>query len=238
MPKTVLITGSSRGIGRRTAELFSDKGWNVVATMRDVSDWEESPDNVLVTEIDVTKPGTISKSVEKGVERFGGIDVLVNNAGFGLHGEVDSFDEEDFTKQFDVNVFGVFRMVRACLETLRENNGCIVNVSSVVGRIGVSEYSYYSSSKFAVEGFSESLRYELDDVRVKVVEPGPTDTGFFDGGETPPSYAMDDPEKVAKKVYLCGKSQCGRLRYPVGFARLLLFCENTSLLKQVMYWFR
>jgi NAD(P)-dependent dehydrogenase (short-subunit alcohol dehydrogenase family) len=184
LSRTVLITGCSSGFGEATARLFLDRGWNVVATMRDP---ERSPDftsheSVLVTRLDVQNRSGIDEAITQGIERFGGIDVIINNAGFGMTGIFEGIAREKAQEQFDVNVFGVMDVVRAVLPHFRSRRaGVIVNVSSGAGVFGLPMASLYTASKFALEGFSEALSYELAavGVTVKLVEPGSApSTGF------------------------------------------------------------
>ncbi|WP_395831178.1 SDR family NAD(P)-dependent oxidoreductase [Archangium violaceum] len=171
MKKTVLITGASSGFGKATAELFAARGWNVIATMRTP---RELP-GTFVTRLDVEKPETIRAAVDAGLAKFRRIDAVVNNAGYGLSGVFELTPDEKVREQFEVNVFGVMNVVRAVLPHFRENKGgCIVNVSSGAGVFGLPLISLYTASKFALEGFSESLSYELGalGIRVKLVEPG------------------------------------------------------------------
>ncbi|OJT24201.1 short-chain dehydrogenase/reductase [Archangium sp. Cb G35] len=171
MKKTVLITGASSGFGQATAELFAARGWNVIATMRTPRDIA----GTFVTRLDVEKPETIRAAIDAGLQRFGRIDAVVNNAGYGLFGVFELTPDEKVREQFEVNVFGVMNVVRAVLPHFREiKGGCIVNVSSGAGVFGLPMISLYNASKFALEGFSESLSYELGalGIRVKIVEPG------------------------------------------------------------------
>jgi NADP-dependent 3-hydroxy acid dehydrogenase YdfG len=182
--RTVLITGCSSGFGEATARLFAEKGWNVVATMRrpQAGTALADLDNVLVTRLDVQDRGSIDDAVEAALARFRRIDVLVNNAGFGLSGVFEATHRKKVLEQFEVNVFGLMDVTRAILPHFRANrSGVIVNISSGAGVYGLPLISLYTASKFAVEGFSESLSYELADlgIAVKVVEPGGvTSTGF------------------------------------------------------------
>jgi NAD(P)-dependent dehydrogenase (short-subunit alcohol dehydrogenase family) len=184
MNKTVLITGASTGFGQSAAQLFASEGWSVVATMRVPSAGAELArlDNVLVTRLDVQDRASIGQAIAAGIERFGRIDVLVNNAGFGLFGIFESTSREKIQEQFDVNVFGVMDVTRALLPHFRQNRaGVIINVSSGAGVFGLPMISLYNASKFALEGFSESLSYELSaqGIVVKLVEPGGVvSTGF------------------------------------------------------------
>jgi NAD(P)-dependent dehydrogenase (short-subunit alcohol dehydrogenase family) len=182
--KTVLITGASTGFGQSASRLFASKGWNVIATMRTPAAGAElaALDNMLVTRLDVQDRASIDQAIAAGIERFGAIDVLVNNAGFGLFGVFESTPRDKIQEQFDVNVFGVMDVTRAVLPHFRRNKaGVIINVSSGAGVFGLPMISLYNASKFALEGFSESLSYELaaQNIVVKIVEPGGVlSTGF------------------------------------------------------------
>lgn len=183
MNKTILITGSSTGIGRATAIKFQNEGWNVVATMRSPEKEEELTqlENVLVTRLDVQDLDSIDQAMTAGINRFGKIDVVLNNAGYGLMGTFESASRESVQRQFDVNVFGLFDVTRAALPHFRANkSGMFINISSMGGKITFPLISLYHSTKFAVEGFSESLHYELAaiGVKVKLVEPGGVATDF------------------------------------------------------------
>ncbi|MGO9246729.1 MAG: SDR family oxidoreductase [Verrucomicrobiia bacterium] len=177
MKKTVLITGTSSGFGKVTAKLFAKNGWNVVATMRRPEEEKElvSVGDVLVTRLDVQDRDSIGQAIEAGIARFGRIDALINNAGFGLFGVFEATSREKIQEQFDVNVFGVMDVTRAILPHFRKNKGgLIINVSSGAGIFALPMISLYCASKFALEGFSESLSYELasQNIVVKIVEPG------------------------------------------------------------------
>ncbi|MHC8358352.1 SDR family oxidoreductase [Pseudomonas sp. LB3P81] len=184
MTQTVLITGASTGFGQSAAHLFAAQGWNVVATMRNPAVGADlaALERVLVTRLDVQDPASIDAAIAAGIERFGQIDVLVNNAGFGLSGVFEGTSREKIREQFDVNVFGVMDVTRAILPHFRQRQaGVIINVSSGAGVFGLPMISAYNASKFALEGFSESLSYELAalGIVVKIVEPGGViSTGF------------------------------------------------------------
>jgi NAD(P)-dependent dehydrogenase (short-subunit alcohol dehydrogenase family) len=183
MKKTVLITGASSGIGKDTATLFAQRGWNVVATLRDPSAHDEwaGQDHVLVTRLDVQDATSIHSAIAAGIARFGRIDALVNNAGFGLFGVFEATSPEKIREQFDVNVFGVMEVTRALLPHFRQHrSGTILNVSSGAGIFTLPMISLYCASKWALEGFSESLAYELSalGITVKLVEPGGVRTNF------------------------------------------------------------
>jgi NAD(P)-dependent dehydrogenase (short-subunit alcohol dehydrogenase family) len=175
--RTVLITGCSTGFGEATARLFAARGWNVVATMRrpEAGAGLAALDNVLVTRLDVEDRDSIAAAISAGIARFGRLDVLINNAGFGLFGVFEATPREKIQEQFDVNVFGLMDVSRAILPHFRSNrSGVIINISSGAGVFTLPMISLYCASKFALEGFSEALSYELSGlgITVKIVEPG------------------------------------------------------------------
>jgi len=193
---TVLITGASTGFGLSTARLFAQRGWNVIASMRSPSVGAAlaALPNVLVVRLDVQDPISIEEAIAAGIARFGDIDALVNNAGFGLFGVFEGFSREKVQQQFDVNVFGVMNVTRAVLPHMRARRaGTVINVSSGAGVFGLPMISLYTASKFALEGFSESLSYELrsQGIAVKIVEPGGVvTTGFGDRSAVEASEAQ------------------------------------------------
>ena len=183
MAKTVLITGASTGIGRATALALHEQGWNVVATMRNTNDGRDLVElpRVLVARLDVTDSASITEAVASAKSAFGGIDVLVNNAGFGAYGPLEVTSMATIARQFDTNVVGLLEVTKAVIPTMREQgSGVIVNISSVGGRMTFPLGSLYHGSKFAVEGISEALVYELAPlgIKVKIIEPGLIDTDF------------------------------------------------------------
>lgn len=187
MKKTVLITGASSGIGKAATRLFHANGWNVIATMRNPEKETELSElvDVLVTRLDVQDRGSINAAIKAGVEKFGRIDVLVNNAGYGQNGIFEATSREKIQQQFDVNVFGVMDVTRAILPHFRSNKaGLIINVSSGAGLFTLPTLSIYCASKFALEGFTEALSYELLalGIGVKSVVPhgGVAETSFRD----------------------------------------------------------
>lgn len=183
MSQTILITGASSGIGKATARLFADRGWNVVATMRNTEDGVElaARDNVFVATLDLLDSDSIATAVSSGIERFGAIDVLLNNAGYGAYGPLEATPMPVLRRQFDVNVFGLVETIKAVLPSMRaQGSGVIINVSSVGGRMTFPLGSLYHGSKWAVEGLSEALHFELAalGIRVKLIEPGGVNTDF------------------------------------------------------------
>ncbi|WP_054860122.1 MULTISPECIES: SDR family NAD(P)-dependent oxidoreductase [Gracilibacillus] len=181
--KTILITGSSSGIGKATAKYFAEKGWNVIATMRNPEKEKEltQEENVLVTKLDVTIPETIHHAIAQGISEFSSIDVVLNNAGYAVFGPFEFSTEKQIYHQFQVNVFGVMNTIKAILPHFKQNrNGLIINVSSIAGQISFPLLSLYHATKWSLEGFAESLQYELSqhNIKIKMIEPGNVDTDF------------------------------------------------------------
>lgn len=181
MAQTVFITGASSGIGRATADFFHAKGWNVVATMRDPTNAGDlaTRAGTLVTRLDVMDQASIDSAVQAGIEKFGQIDVLVNNAGLAAVGAFEAIPREEAMRCINTNFIGLMDVTRAMLPHFRANaSGMIVNISSIAGRASIPMNSVYIASKFAVEGLSEALKFELQGigVGVKVIEPGATES--------------------------------------------------------------
>lgn len=202
--KTVLITGSSAGIGRATAELFQREGWQVVATMRTPAAGKDlaALDNVLVTALDVTDEKSIAAAIATGLDRFGGIDVLVNNAGYGYRAAVEEADDADIRRLFDTNFFGAVDMIKAVVPGMRANkSGTILNISSIGARITPPGSGYYSATKAALEGMSGSLRNELKPLGINVtaIEPGGFRTDFAGRSLTQSATAIGDYADTAGK---------------------------------------
>ncbi|HTE10573.1 MAG TPA: SDR family oxidoreductase [Chitinophagaceae bacterium] len=183
MSNTILITGASSGIGKAAAVKFSNEGWNVIASMRHPEKEEELRlvKNVFVIKLDVQDAATIELAIREGIHRFGKIDAVINNAGYGQSGIFEAITPEKIQQQFDVNVFGVMNVIRAILPHFRKQKaGMILNISSGAGRFTLPLISLYAASKFALEGFSEALSFELSSLNiiVKIIEPGGTTTNF------------------------------------------------------------
>ncbi|MEM6646432.1 MAG: SDR family oxidoreductase [Bacteroidota bacterium] len=241
MTKTILITGASTGIGRATAELFAERGWNVVATMRTPSDGDAlaERDNVLVTRLDVLDAASIEAALAEGIARFGAIDAVLNNAGYAVMGPFEATNAAETERQFDVNVLGLLRVTQAALPHFRERgSGLFLNVSSMGGRTTFPLLSLYHATKWAVEGFSESIHYELLPlgIGVKLIEPGAIATDFgsrsmtFAQPTTTEAYngmmgtvqAMFEgatygtPQMVAETIYTAATDGRNQLRYLAG----------------------
>jgi NAD(P)-dependent dehydrogenase (short-subunit alcohol dehydrogenase family) len=242
MKNTVLITGASSGFGRAATKLFHTNGWNVIATMRSPEKETElaALDNVFISTLDVTDKLSIQNAVAAGIEKFGKIDVLVNNAGYGALGALEAATEEQVKQQFDVNLFGLIAVTKAVLPGMRQQrSGTIINVSSVGGRVTFPFSSLYHATKFAVEGLTESMQYELNPlgIRLKIVEPGGYKTEFSGRSMTLFSTdGLDDYKpafdkfttmldnwpmsenigEVADAIYEAATDGAEKLRYPVG----------------------
>jgi NAD(P)-dependent dehydrogenase (short-subunit alcohol dehydrogenase family) len=179
------ITGCSTGLGRALATLIVQRGWRAVVTARDVSSVADivrgAEDRAIALALDVTKQADIDAAVTTARAKFGRIDVLVNNAGYGYQATAEEGVDAEIRAQFDANVFGLFAMTRAVLPLMREQrSGNVINISSVAGFIGFPGSGYYAASKHAVEGWSDSLRAELQPLGIGVtcVEPGPFRTDW------------------------------------------------------------
>lgn len=252
MSKVVLITGASSGIGLETAKLFQVKNWKVAATMRTP---ENAPDLAHIADIecfrlDVTEPDSIKAAIEATLEKFGRIDAVVNNAGFAVVGPFEAASQSEIERQINTNVYGVMNVCREILPHFREQKrGTIVNVASMGGRITFPLYSIYHASKWALEGFSEALQYEVKDfgIKIKIIEPGPIKTDFYErsmsiskkdgldaydgfvartmpnlqhAGETGP-----DGSVVAETIYQAVTDDSWKMRYPVN-SRLILLARR------------
>ena len=247
--KNVLVTGASSGIGKATAIYLAERGYSVIGTSRSMSrladiqrEASERDLAVIPLELDINSDEAVGGALPALIEERGSIDVLVNNAGYGLWGPIESATMDQIRAQFETNFFAVVRLIKAVLPGMvRQRSGTIVNVSSVQGRLATPFNGAYSASKFALEGLSESLRTELWPlgVRVAVVEPGAFRTDFFEnrvvaGG----AYSQDtvyspylhrysarharfeklagDPIKVAKVIHKIVRARRPGFRYPVG----------------------
>ncbi len=180
--KTVLITGCSSGFGKEMVPLFLERGWRVIATMRNPTPQLPEPQLTLL-KLDVTKPEDrkhISKYIQN--ELGGQLNCLINNAGYGLFGALEDLNETQIRQEMEVNFFGLALLTQDLLPFLRHSKGRIINLSSILGFWGIPLSSLYCASKFAVEGFSESLFHELKPlgIQVALVEPGGYQTGFMD----------------------------------------------------------
>jgi short-subunit dehydrogenase len=240
----VLVTGASSGIGSAAAVAFAAKGYEVFGTSRNIGRIQPTA-GVEYVQLDVTDEDSVEKAVQTVIARAGRIDVLVNNAGALLIGGAEESSASQAQELFNTNFFGVVRMTKAVLPHMREQgSGRIVNVGSVVGFVPTPYTVFYSSSKYALEGYSQGLDHEVREfgIRVTLVEPGYTNTAIDSAvwmGDTPiPAYAArraqirqqmtdsisgaDAPASVAAVIVKAATANPPKLRYPAGrFARLM-----------------
>lgn len=210
MDKVALVTGSSSGIGLETSLALARDGYRTFASMRDIGKDGELQNavkkenlSVDVIELDVDKENSIVSVVKKIMSETGRIDVLVNNAGYGQFGCTEDVSIEDFRKQFETNFFSIVRIIQEVAPIMRkQGSGVIVNISSVVGRMGLPGSPAYISTKFALEGFSECLRYELGQFGVKttIIEPGVIKTNFFKSMKIPESKSDPKYKELTDKI--------------------------------------
>ncbi len=210
MDKVALVTGSSSGIGLETSLALAKDGYRTFASMRDTGKAIELQEaakkenfSIDVIELDVDKEDSIISAVKKVMSEAGRIDVLVNNAGYGQFGCTEDVPIEDFRKQFETNFFSIVRIIQEVAPIMRkQGSGVIVNISSVVGRMGLPGSPAYISTKFALEGFSECLRYELGQFGVKttMIEPGVIKTNFIKSMKIPESKLDPKYKELSDKI--------------------------------------
>ena len=210
MEKVALVTGSSSGIGYETALALARDGYHTFASMRDTSKAEElkktaNKENLPITviELDVDNEASIVEAIKKVMSDANRIDVLVNNAGYGQFGCTEDISTDDFRKQFETNFFSVVRIIQEVTPIMRkQSSGFIVNISSVAGRIGLPGSPAYISSKFALEGLGECLRYELGmfGIKTTLIEPGVIKTNFFDSMKIPDSKTDPKYKQLTDKM--------------------------------------
>lgn len=211
------ITGASSGFGRLMTEYLCSLGARVVATARKIETIEEMNNryagNITLLQLDVTDRHSIDEAVADAIARVGHIDVLVNNAGYGVAGAVEEVTEAEYMPMFDTNVFGLINVTKALLPQFRERrSGTIVNFSSIGGLIGAAGWGYYNATKFAVEGLSEALDAEMRPlgVNVMVVEPGPFRTDFLGRSGVEAKQRISDYEPTVGKTREYFQSQAGK----------------------------
>jgi NAD(P)-dependent dehydrogenase (short-subunit alcohol dehydrogenase family) len=258
--KTWLITGASRGIGAEIALAVLAAGDQLIATARKKTDLDqfESNPNVLTLSLDVTDEVMVQAAVAAGLERFGQIDVLVNNAGFGILGGVEETSAQEVERVYRTNVFGLLNMTRAVLPSMRQRRrGHIINLSSLGGYRSTPGWGIYSSTKFAVEGITEALHDELAPlgIHATVVEPGYFRTNFLDGSSLQrtameiPDYAETvgkirklasslsyqqpgDPTKLAQAMLQLANADTPPLRLPLGTDTLQAIAQKNAYVEQ------
>jgi NAD(P)-dependent dehydrogenase (short-subunit alcohol dehydrogenase family) len=239
--KTIFITGASSGLGRATGGLFATKGWNVIATMRNPekeSELSNSPSLTLMR-LDITKPEEINRAAQRAIDA-GGVDVVFNNAGYGLAGPLEGLTDAQIMRNIETNLLGVIRTTRAFIPHFREKrSGLFINTTSIGGLITVPFNSIYHATKWALEGWSESMAFELSQfgISMKTIAPGGMKTDFFarsfDTGKHPAYDTMVDramniirdpqrmeaystPAQVAEVVYEAATDGKEQLRYVAG----------------------
>ncbi|MBB4804604.1 short-subunit dehydrogenase [Flavobacterium nitrogenifigens] len=253
MKKTIFITGASSGLGKAAAKLFQTNGWNVIATMRKPENETELTklENVKVIKLDVTNSSQISETINQ-VLSMQDVDVVLNNAGYGLIGPLESFSEEQINNQLQTNLFGVINVTKAFVPFFRERKkGVFINITSTFGLLGYPTCSLYNASKFAVDGFSEGLAYELAQfgIQVKIVAPGGMQTDFagrsLQGGlheaykqliaKVSEGYSEEQianytkAETVAQIIYDAATDEKNQLRYVAGKDANELYNERLSI---------
>jgi NAD(P)-dependent dehydrogenase (short-subunit alcohol dehydrogenase family) len=215
--KVAIVTGSATGIGYETAIHLAKNGFLTYASMRNLPKADQitkiaKSENLplRVIQLDVTDDISITKAIDTVINESGKIDVLVNNAGYGLIGSIEDMSIEELKAQYETNVFGVFRVTKAVLSHMRkQHGGSIINISSIAGRIALPLYSAYVSTKFAIEGLSESMAYELEPfgIKVAIIEPGAIKTSFRreeaakgSSEDSPYSSIMQSPSKIIEEM--------------------------------------
>lgn len=258
-----LITGTSSGFGMLTAITLAKQGYLAAATMRDLSRKGELvnraeeagvTDGLHYLQLDVTDSESIQTAVDTVIQQYGRIDILVNNAGFAVGGFIEEVSMEDWRRQMETNLFGLIAVTRAVLPVMRQQKqGLIVNLSSVSGLSGFPGYAPYAASKFAVEGFTESLRHEMSSfgIRVVLVEPGAYRTPIWKKGlgeihrneNSPYKHKLDavlqysrhasetapDPQEVAELIARIARMRAPRLRYALGKGSRMLIIGKALL---------
>jgi NAD(P)-dependent dehydrogenase (short-subunit alcohol dehydrogenase family) len=238
---TIFITGSSSGLGRATAKLFASKGWKVIASMRDPKKEKELGNiaGVTLMALDVTDPSAIERAAEE-VVVSGGVDVVFNNAGYGLAGALEALTDDQIMRLVNTNMLGTIRTTKAFIPHFREKRaGLFINTTSLGGLVSFPFNSIYHATKWAIEGWSESMAFELNQlgIGIKTIEPGGIRTDFFtrslDTGRHPAYDALvnkfmgtitdpkqmatySTPEQIAEVVYEAATDGKDQLRYIAG----------------------
>jgi NADP-dependent 3-hydroxy acid dehydrogenase YdfG len=212
--KVAIVTGASRGIGKSIALLFSKEGAKISAIARTEHDLKKLKDEIestgskcLIFKGDVSDENDVKNAVEKTIQEFGRIDILVNNAGFGIYKPVVELTTDEFDKMVAVNFRGVFLFTKYVLPyMMKQNSGVIINISSIAGTLGVKNMAVYSATKWAVNGFTESIMHEVREYNIRVASlcPGSVDTNFSNvAGSNPPARdKVLKPEDVAQTALL------------------------------------
>jgi short-subunit dehydrogenase len=269
--KTVLVTGCSSGIGYATCLVFARNNFATYGSVRDLSKAERIQEitnkeklPLKIIRLDVNEDESIRIAIQKIISDSGGIDILINNAGYGMFGPIEEISIKEIKEQFETNFFGTIRLIKAIVPIMRkQRNGTIVNISSMVGRFGVPLNAAYVSSKFALEGLSESISFELDEFGIKVilVEPGVIQTDFFHnlkvrGNDTKSPYyklmdkriaflkaamknSVSSSDQVANTILHAVNSRDPDMRYVIGNdATNSIHMRNSLSDREFMKWIK
>ncbi|MDN3693429.1 SDR family oxidoreductase [Chryseobacterium tructae] len=250
--KTIFITGASTGLGKATAQLFQQKGWKVIATMRNTEAGSDlaSLDHITVLPLDVTHPEQIHAAVKQTLE-LGDVDVVFNNAGYGLMGPLEALSDEQIVRQMNTNLLGTIRVTQAFTPYFREKkNGIFISTTSIGGLMTFPLNSIYHATKWALEGWSESMAFELNSfgIDIKTVSPGGIKTDFVSrslDSASSPAYediinalyskmegmmeAASTPEQIAEVVYEAATDGKKQLRYVAGEDAKALYTQRLEI---------
>jgi short-subunit dehydrogenase len=269
--KTVLVTGCSSGIGYATCLVFARNNFATYGSVRDLSKAERIQEIInkeklplKIIRLDVNEDESVRIAIQKIISDSGGIDILINNAGYGMFGPIEEISIQEIKEQFETNFFGTIRLIKAIVPIMRkQRNGTIVNISSMVGRFGVPLNAAYVSSKFALEGLSESISFELEEFGIKVIliEPGVIQTDFFHnlkikGNDTKSPYfklmdkriaflkesmknSVSSSDQVANIILHAVNSRDPDMRYVIGIdATNSIHMRNSLSDREFMKWIR
>ena len=252
MQKTIFITGASAGLGKATVKLFQLKGWNIIATMRNPEKETElnKLENVTLLPLDVTNPEQIKTTVAKAISLYN-IDVVFNNAGYGLMGSLESFSDEQILREINTNLLGVIRITQAFIPHFREKqSGTFISTTSIGGLIGFPLHSIYHATKFALEGWSEGMSFELGlhNISIKTVAPGGIATDFIGRSldkSSHPAYqdienklfstidammqSASTAEQIAQVVYEAATDGKDQIRYIAGNDAKALYARRLEI---------
>lgn len=248
--KTIFITGASTGLGKAAAKLFASRGWNVIATMRKPENEKElnSIANVTLLPLDVTNPEQIKETTQKAIAS-GNIDVVFNNAGYGLIGPLEAIADEQIVRQLNTNLLGVIRVTQAFIPYFREKkSGLFINTTSMGGLLTFPFSSIYHATKWALEGWAEGMTFELTKlgIGIKTVSPGGIKTDFLNRSLEMPSHPAYDQwvskmmgaihedsfstaEQIAEVVYEAATDGQDKLRYVAGEDAKTLYAQRLQV---------
>ncbi len=257
--KTIFITGASAGLGKATAKLFQSKGWQVIATMRNPEQETELTQlkNVTVLKLDVTDASQINNTMEQVITQYP-VDVVLNNAGYGLIGPLEAFSDAQITRQLDTNLLGVIRVMKAFTPYFRSKGaGVFITISSMLGLVGFPTCALYSATKWALEGLCECMAYDLATfgIRVKTIAPGGIQTDFagrsLDGAQHEAYLPLmakvgegyneesiskySTPQQVAEVIYEAATDNKDQLRYLAGKDAVDLYTNRLELGPEAHY---